>query len=134
MVDNEEIRNDMIWWELQFISVIMREENDDLDPHAVYEERMTQFLSTIKNYQAVNVRSVHEKADKEEEYWVTKIKQEAKDKDEEAFRKMENAVKVAEKIFKSRKVNECRMAEMKVRFDMIERVQQEAKNHLKSKT
>lgn len=111
----------------------MREEND-LDPHAVYEERMTKFLSTIKNYQAANVRSVHEKADKEEEYWVTKIKQEAKDKDEEAFRKMENAVKVAEKIFKSRKVNECRMAEMKVRFDMIERVQQEAKNHLKSKT
>ena len=133
MVDNEEIRNDMMWWELQFISVIMREEND-LDPHTVYEERMTKFLSTIKNYQAVNVRSVHEKADKEEEYWVTKIKQEAKDKDEEAFRKMENAVKVAEKIFKSRKVNECRMAEMKVRFDMIERVQQEAKNHLKSKT
>jgi|JI9StandDraft_1071089.scaffolds.fasta_scaffold108741_3 V-type H+-transporting ATPase subunit E len=47
---------------------------------------------------------------------------------------MENAVKVAEKIFKSRKVNECRMSEMKVRFDMIERIQEETKNHLKTKT
>jgi hypothetical protein len=37
---------------------------------------------------------------------------------------------VAEKIFKSRKLNECRMREMKVRFDMIERIQEEAKRNL----
>ena len=30
-------------------------------------------------------------------------------RDEEVFKKMEDGVKVAEKIFKSRKVNECRM-------------------------
>ena len=45
---------------------------------------------------------------------------------------MEDNVKVAEKIFKSRKVNECRMSEMKVRFDMIERVQEDAKDNLLS--
>lgn len=37
---------------------------------------------------------------------------------------------MAEKIFKSRKLNECRMREMKVRFDMIERIQEEAKRNL----
>ena len=38
------------------------------DPHSVYEDRMGRFLATIKNYQSTNVRSVNEKADKEEEY------------------------------------------------------------------
>ena len=37
---------------------------------------------------------------------------------------------MAEKIFKSRKINDCRMQEMKVRFDMIERVQEDAKKKL----
>ena len=37
---------------------------------------------------------------------------------------------MAEKIFKSRKLNECLMREMKVRFDMIERIQEEAKRNL----
>lgn len=37
---------------------------------------------------------------------------------------------MAEKIFKSRKSNECRMREMKVRFDMIEKIQEEAKRNL----
>lgn len=66
---------------------------------------MNRFLATIKNYQISNVRTVNEKADKEEEYCVNKIKHDAREKDEEAFRKMENSVKVAEKIFKSRKIN-----------------------------
>jgi V-type H+-transporting ATPase subunit E len=47
---------------------------------------------------------------------------------------MEDGVKVAEKIFKSRKINECRMKEMKVRFDMIERVQEETKKFLRDRT
>jgi|JI9StandDraft_1071089.scaffolds.fasta_scaffold108741_4 hypothetical protein len=45
----------------------MREDNYR-DPHSVYEDRMGRFLATIKNYQSTNVRSVNEKADKEEEY------------------------------------------------------------------
>jgi hypothetical protein len=44
---------------------------------------------------------------------------------------MEDTIKVAEKIFKSRKINECRMSEMKVRFDMVERIQEEAKRNLR---
>lgn len=94
------------------------------DPHQVYEERMNRFLKTIKNYQTTQVEDVNKKADQEEKYWVDKIQSEAKEKNEEAFRKLDNQVKVAEKIFKSRKINECRMSEMKVRFDMIEKVQE----------
>ncbi len=45
---------------------------------------------------------------------------------------MEDNIKVAEKIFKSRKTNECRMSEMKVRFDMIEKIEEETKTKLKS--
>lgn len=45
---------------------------------------------------------------------------------------MEDNIKVAEKIFKSRKTNECRMSEMKVRFDMIERIEEDAKAKLKT--
>ena len=103
------------------------------DPHQVYEERMNRFLKAIKQYQTSNVEEVNRKADHEEKYWVDKIQSEAKDKNEEAFRKLDNQVKVAEKIFKSRKINECRMSEMKVRFDMIERVQEEAKKALMTK-
>lgn len=55
-------------------------------------------------------------------------------KDEYAFKKMEKDVGVAEKIFKSRKINECRMSEMKVRFDMIEKVQIDTKEALKKIT
>ncbi len=94
---------------------------------------MHRFLKTVKDYQQSNLKVINDKADKEEEFWINKIKHEAQEKDEEAFRKMENSVKVAEKIFKSRKINECRMSEMKVRFDMIEKVQNEAKDHLKRK-
>jgi V-type H+-transporting ATPase subunit E len=47
---------------------------------------------------------------------------------------MDDNIKVAEKIFKSRKINECKMKEMKVRFDMIERIQEETRQSLAEKT
>jgi hypothetical protein len=40
---------------------------------------------------------------------VNKIKNEARERDEEVFKKTEDDIKVAEKIFKSRKINDCRM-------------------------
>ena len=62
---------------------------------------------------------------------MNKIKSEANNKNEDVFKKMEVNIKVAEKIFKSRKINECRMSEMKVRFDMIERVMEDTKKQLR---
>lgn len=96
----------------------MQEENN-IDPHYVYEQRMNRFQAAIRRYQTDSLKNIHDKADKEEEFYVNKIRHDARTRDEDAFRKMEDNVKVAEKIFKSRKVNECRMSEMKVRFDMI---------------
>jgi V-type H+-transporting ATPase subunit E len=95
------------------------------------EGRVGRFLQFIKKYAKEQEKKVAEEGEKEEGYVVSRIRSEASSRDEETFRKMEDNVKVAEKIFKSRKINECKMQEMKVRFDMIERVQEEAKQQLR---
>ena len=40
------------------------EEDIDMDPHAIYEERMSSFLNAIKKYQTTNVTQINQKADK----------------------------------------------------------------------
>ena len=95
---------------------------------------MHKFLQFIKKYGKDKENKINQEGSKEEEFTINKIRNEASMRDEEVFKKMEDGVKVAEKIFKSRKVNECRMQEMKVRFDMIERVQEEAKTKLKEQS
>lgn len=94
------------------------------------EERVSRFLQFIKDYGRGQVKKVLDEGAKEEEFVVSRIKSEAAQRDEETFKKLGDGVKVAEKIFKSRKINDCRMQEMKVRFDMIERVQEDAKKKL----
>lgn len=110
----------------------MHEHNPD--PHEIFESRMLRFKSVIDAYQRRELRQIQEKADREEEFEVAKIRNDAKGKDEGNFKKMEDNIKVAEKIFKSRKINECKMKEMKVRFEMVEKVQEDTKKSLKSKT
>ena len=78
------------------------------------------------------LKEINEKADKEEEFQVNKIKNSAKEIDEERFKKLEDDVKVSEKIFKSRKINQCKMSEMRVRFDMVEKIEEEARQKLKN--
>ena len=95
---------------------------------------MHKFLQFIKKYGKDKENKIKQEGSKEEEFTINKIRNEESMRDEEVFKKMEDGVKVAEKIFKSRKVNECRMQEMKVRFDMIERVQEEAKTKLKEQS
>jgi len=94
------------------------------------EERVSRMLQFIKDYGRGQEKKIVEEGKKEEEYVISRIKNDAAQRDEEAFKKLGDGVKVAEKIFKSRKINDCRMQEMKVRFDMIERVQNEAKKKL----
>lgn len=101
------------------------------DPHQVFEARLEKFKFAIKKYKNDQLKIINDKADTEEEYEVGRIKKDANSKNEDSFRKMENNIKVAEKIFKSRKINQCRMSEMKIRFDMIERVQEDTKHKLK---
>ena len=105
-----------------------------LDPHEIFEKRMEKFRAAIKRDKMKQLKRINDQADEEEEVELGKIKRDARNKDEDLFRKMENDVKVAEKIFKSRKVTDCRMKEMKVRFDMIEKVEKETKEALKNLT
>ena len=91
-------------------------------------------MAAIKRDKINHLNRINTQADEEEEVELGQIKRDARDKDEDLFKKMENDVKVAEKIFKSRKINDCRMKEMKVRFDMIEKVEKETKDHLKNIT
>lgn len=59
------------------------------------EERMERFKGAIRKYKIDNLRAINEKADKEEEFWVNKIKNDAGNQDEETFRRMEDGVRVA---------------------------------------
>jgi len=92
---------------------------------------MLKFKEAIDNYRRKELKVISEKADKEEEFELAKIKNDARNKDTDSFRRMDDNIKVAEKIFKSRKINECKMKEMKVRFDMIEKIQEETKQRLR---
>ena len=94
------------------------------------EDRVSRFLQIIKDYGRGQEKKTVEEGKKEEEFVVSRIMADAAQRDEEAFKKLGDGVKVAEKIFKSRKINDCRMQEMKVRFDMIEKIQEEAKKKL----
>ena len=62
---------------------------------SICEERMERFKGAIRKYKIDNLRAINEKADKEEEYVVSKIKNDASNQDEETFRRMEDSVKVA---------------------------------------
>jgi hypothetical protein len=75
------------------------------DPHEVFEARLERFKFAIKKYKNDQLKVINDKADTEEEYEVGRIKKDANSKNEDSFRKMENNIKVAEKIFKSRKIN-----------------------------
>lgn len=101
------------------------------DPHEIFQARMEKFKSAIKKYKNDRLKIINEKADEQERFELKKINDEASNRNQDAFKRMEDNIKVAEKIFKSRKINQCRMSEMKVRFDMIERVQEDTKNKLK---
>ena len=79
------------------------------DYKGLARERVSRFLKFINKYGRDKEKKIVEDGQKEEEYQYNKIKNEANMRDEEVFKKMEDGVKVAEKIFKSRKVNECRM-------------------------
>ena len=114
---------------IDFIKLKMH--NHMPDPHEIFQARMEKFKFAIKKYKNDNLRVINEKADREEEFELNKIKGEANIRNEDSFKRMEDNIKVAEKIFKSRKINQCRMSEMKVRFDMIEKVQEDTKNQLK---
>lgn len=109
----------------------MIEEDHQSNYHNVAETRMTRFLMAIKKYGREKTDRINEDADAEEEFALAKINLEATNYNEEHFKKIDDGIKVAEKIFKSRKVNECRMQEMKVRFDMIEQIQGDVKEKLK---
>ena len=106
----------------------------NIDAHQAFERRMKKFMEAIKRDKINHLNRINTQADEEEEVELGQIKRDARDKDEDLFKKMENDVKVAEKIFKSRKINDCRMKEMKVRFDMIEKVEKETKDQLKNIT
>lgn len=51
------------------------------------------------------LKIVNDKASKQEEYELDKINNDARNKNADTFKKLEDSVKVAEKIFKSRKLN-----------------------------
>lgn len=109
----------------------MNSEEEGGNYRSVAEARMDRFLRFIKKTCRDKEGKINEDGEKEEEFVINKIKAEANSRDEEVFKRMEDGVKVAEKIFKSRKINECRMQEMKVRFDMIEKVQEDARHKLR---
>jgi V-type H+-transporting ATPase subunit E len=108
----------------------MPNHQDIPDPHEIFENRMLKFKEAINDYRRKQLKAVVEKADKEQEFELAKIKNDARNRDTDSFRKMDDNIKVAEKIFKSRKINECKMKEMKVRYDMVERIQEETRQKL----
>ncbi len=71
---------------------------------------MEKFRAAIKKYKGDNLKVIKDKADQEKEFEINKIKSEANSRNEDSFKRMEDNIKVAEKIFKSRKINECRMS------------------------
>lgn len=70
---------------------------------------MTAFLKAIKDHEKGNLQKINNRYDNEEREDIGKIKNDAARRNEDEFKKLEDGVKVAEKIFKSRKLNECRM-------------------------
>ena len=92
-------------------------------PEEIYQDRFDKFMKTIRNYQDSEKDKINQKSKDEREYEVSKIIKEARERDGEVFEKKHKNIEVESKIYRSRKVNEMRLSKMKLRFEMIEKVQ-----------
>eukprot|EP00919_Chromeraceae_sp_WS-2016_P012109 GHVR01028403.1.p1 GENE.GHVR01028403.1~~GHVR01028403.1.p1 ORF type:complete len:100 (+),score=10.46 GHVR01028403.1:2612-2911(+) len=98
-----------------------------IDTQELFEDRMEQFKRTIRKFKNQEVKAIEDKGRDEQEYEGNKIIKESKERDEEFYDKKFKGIQVDIKIIKSRKINDLRMSKMKVRFEIIEKVQDNIK-------
>lgn len=94
------------------------------------DERMERFKAAIRKWETEEIRKVKQKSADEVEFETGKIMSDAREKESDAFSKRVKGVEVEAKIRKSRKVNELRLSKMKVRSEMIEKIQSDVKSAL----
>lgn len=99
----------------------------------IYEDRLQKFLKAIKEYESEELRKIKQKSKDEQEFETNAIMKEAREKDELTYSKKQKGVEVESKIARSRKINEMRLSKMKLRFEMIEKIQAEVNSSLLEK-
>ena len=103
-----------------------------IDTQEIYDERMRKFKKAIYLFQEKEIKDIKEKSEEEQAYEHSKIIREDKEYYEGAYEKKFKGIEVEVKIQKSRKINEMRMSKMRLRFEMIEKIQQEIKGKILS--
>lgn len=87
-------------------------------------------MDKIKAYESQEIKQIEQKSNDEIQYESNLILAQARAQSEEDLKKKQTGLQIEHKIKRSRKINECRLSKMKVRFEMIEKMQKEVKDKL----